>query len=158
MRSSTGAAIKALLGLVRPDFASFLVDGEPAAIDNEWKRRIGYLPEAVAFSENLSGRGVLRFFARARGERGERPGQRGVLAERVIVHVHDARPGLEAALGDQLDERPGVDAGLPEGLLEVLVVHSHDHITEHLNKTTIRVPCKPFLSGAFSNAGNDFIA
>jgi Cu-processing system ATP-binding protein len=59
--------IKALLGLVRPDFGSFAADGEPVAIDNEWKRRIGYLPEAVAFSDNLSGQQVLRFFAQARG-------------------------------------------------------------------------------------------
>jgi Cu-processing system ATP-binding protein len=59
--------IKVLLGLVRPDFGTFAADGEPVAIDNEWKRRIGYLPEAVAFSDNLNGQQVLRFFAQARG-------------------------------------------------------------------------------------------
>ena len=59
--------IKVLLGLVRPDFASFELDGERVAIDNEWKARIGYLPEAVAFSENLTGQQLLRFFGRARG-------------------------------------------------------------------------------------------
>ncbi len=59
--------IKVLLGLVRPDHATFEVDGRRAEIGNEWKRHIGYLPEAVAFSENLSGRQLLRFFARARG-------------------------------------------------------------------------------------------
>ena len=59
--------IKVLLGLVRPDFGAFSVDGAPAVIDNDWKSRIGYLPEAVAFSENLSGQQQLRFFARARG-------------------------------------------------------------------------------------------
>jgi Cu-processing system ATP-binding protein len=59
--------IKVLLGLVRPDFAVFESDAGRVAIDNEWKRRVGYLPEAVAFSENLSGRQLLRFFASARG-------------------------------------------------------------------------------------------
>ncbi len=58
--------MKVLLGLVRPDHGSFEVDGRPVKIDNEWKRHIGYLPEAVAFSENLSGRQLLRFFASAR--------------------------------------------------------------------------------------------
>jgi len=64
--------IKVLLGLVRPDFAVFELDGERVTVDNDWKRRIGYLPEAVAFSENLSGRQLLRFFASARGVRGQR--------------------------------------------------------------------------------------
>ena len=59
--------MKVLLGLVRPDFGSFAADGEAIDIDNEWKQRIGYLPEAVAFSDNLTGRQVLGFFARARG-------------------------------------------------------------------------------------------
>jgi Cu-processing system ATP-binding protein len=59
--------IKVLLGLVRPDAGRFEADGAPMSIDRAWKERIGYLPEAVAFSENLSGRQVLRFFARARG-------------------------------------------------------------------------------------------
>jgi Cu-processing system ATP-binding protein len=59
--------MKVLLGLVRPDFGSFLADGEAVDIDNEWKHHIGYLPEAVAFSDNLTGRQVLSFFARARG-------------------------------------------------------------------------------------------
>ncbi len=59
--------IKVLLGLVRPDSAVFEADGARIAIDRQWKEHIGYLPEAVAFSENLSGRQLLRFFARARG-------------------------------------------------------------------------------------------
>jgi Cu-processing system ATP-binding protein len=59
--------IKVLLGLVRPDFAVFEMDGERVRVDNDWKRRIGYLPEAVAFSDNLSGAQLIRFFASARG-------------------------------------------------------------------------------------------
>ena len=45
--------IKVLLGLVRADFAVFEMDGERALIDNDWKRRIGYLPEAVADRAHL---------------------------------------------------------------------------------------------------------
>jgi len=63
---------KALLGLVRPDSGFLEVDGERTSINNEWKQRIGYLPEAVAFSENLTGQQVMRFFARARGVRKQR--------------------------------------------------------------------------------------
>jgi len=59
--------MKILLGLVRPDAGHVEMDGRKVAIDNAWKRQIGYLPEAVAFSENLSGRQLLSFFAHARG-------------------------------------------------------------------------------------------
>jgi Cu-processing system ATP-binding protein len=59
--------IKVLLGLVRPDHAVFELAGQRVEIDREWKGRIGYLPEQVAFSDNLSGMQLLRFFASARG-------------------------------------------------------------------------------------------
>jgi len=59
--------LKVLLGLVRPDAGTIEVDGRAIALDNDWKRRVGYLPEAVAFSESLTGQQLLRFFARARG-------------------------------------------------------------------------------------------
>jgi Cu-processing system ATP-binding protein len=59
--------IKVLLGLVRPDQGRLEIDEKIVPINNAWKARVGYLPEAVAFSENLSGLQVLRFFARARG-------------------------------------------------------------------------------------------
>ena len=59
--------LKVLLGLVRADHGAFEIDGERRTIDNDWKRGVGYLPEAVAFSDNLSGQQQLRFFARARG-------------------------------------------------------------------------------------------
>lgn len=59
--------IRVLLGLVRPGAGTLLVDGHACRIGNAYKERLGYLPEAVAFSENLTGRQVLRFFAAARG-------------------------------------------------------------------------------------------
>lgn len=58
---------RVLLGLVRPERGGLQVDGTARVVDNAFKSALGYLPEAVAFSENLSGRQVLRFFASARG-------------------------------------------------------------------------------------------
>lgn len=56
-----------LLGLSKPRSGSISVDGSATSVDNRFKARIGYLPEAVAFAGNLTARGVLGFFARARG-------------------------------------------------------------------------------------------
>ena len=79
--------IKFMLGLVRPDQGRLEIDDRVVPINNAWKSRIGYLPESVAFSENLSGQQVLRFFARARGVSRLRVGE---VLERV---------GLTAASG-----------------------------------------------------------
>lgn len=57
---------KVLLGLVSVNAGQLRIDGVLRKVDNSVKERLGYLPEAVAFSENLSGRQVLLFFARAR--------------------------------------------------------------------------------------------
>ena len=59
--------INILLGLYLPDHGEIQVDHTPVTIDNQIKSRMGYLPENVAFSENLSGWAMLAFFARARG-------------------------------------------------------------------------------------------
>ncbi len=61
-----------LIGLLAPHAGTVLVDGRevigPGRRSPIWLReQVGYLPEAVAFSENLSGRQIMRFFARARG-------------------------------------------------------------------------------------------
>ncbi len=58
---------RVLLGLVRPQEGSFEIDGKPRKVDNAFKKHLGYLPEAVAFSDNLKGRQVMRFFSWARG-------------------------------------------------------------------------------------------
>lgn len=65
--SGKSTLMKVLLGLVRPQAGRILVNGTPTSIDNRFKTRLAYLPEAVAFADNLSGRQVLRFFAQARG-------------------------------------------------------------------------------------------
>ena len=77
--------MKVLLGLVRPDAGAFEADGAPTAIDRAWKRRIGYLPEAVAFSDNLTGQQVLGFFARARAV--DRARVDGVLEQVGLAHA-----------------------------------------------------------------------
>lgn len=59
--------VRVLLGLVRPERGVLTVDGAARSVDNRFKQQLGYLPEAVAFAENLTGRQVAGFFARARG-------------------------------------------------------------------------------------------
>ncbi len=64
--------LSVLLGLVAPDRGEVRVNGRVAASVGKpaalWLReQVGYLPEAVAFWDNLSGRQVMRFFALARG-------------------------------------------------------------------------------------------
>jgi ABC-type multidrug transport system ATPase subunit len=59
--------INILLGLYLPDHGELRVDGPRVRADNQLKSRMGYLPENVAFSENLSAWTLLLFFARARG-------------------------------------------------------------------------------------------
>jgi len=63
-----------ILGLVRPDGGRILANGQEVATPDRataprLRERIGYLPEAPSFSENLTGRQVMRFFASARGIR-----------------------------------------------------------------------------------------
>jgi len=79
--------MRVLLGLVRPASGHLVVDGEPARVDRHFKTSLGYLPEAVAFSDNLSGRQVLRFFAHARG------------VKRARVEACLTRVGLLSAAG-----------------------------------------------------------
>ena len=83
--SGKSTLIRVLLGLVRPKGGQLLVDGDVRSVDSRFKRELGYLPESVAFSESVSGRQVLRFFASARGVKRKR-------VDAVLERV-----GLEAA-------------------------------------------------------------
>ncbi len=57
-----------LLGLVRAEAGDVMVDGRPhRSLPRQEREKLGYLPEAVAFADNLTGRQVMRFFASARG-------------------------------------------------------------------------------------------
>ena len=59
-----------LLGLSEPTDGEAPVMGlDPAWEPREVKRRVGYLPDAVGFYENMTGRQNLRYTARLNGLR-----------------------------------------------------------------------------------------
>lgn len=94
--------LKVLLGLVQPDAGGLCIDGAEQRIDNSFRQTLGYLPEAVAFSDNLSGVAVLRFFARARGigaRRVEETLQRVGLARAARRAVRGYSRGMRQRLG-----------------------------------------------------------
>lgn len=59
--------IRAVLGLTRPDAGRISVEG--VALNGHWdyRRRIGYMPQAACFPENLSGREVIAMLRDLRG-------------------------------------------------------------------------------------------
>lgn len=94
--------IRILLGLVRPDRGRILIDGREVHVDRALKERLGYLPESVAFSETLSGREVLAFFAHARGvakPRIQATLERVGLAAAADRPVRDYSRGMRQRLG-----------------------------------------------------------
>lgn len=94
--------IRVLLGLVRPDRGQVVVDGAPVRVDSALKARLGYLPEAVAFSDALTGREVMAFFARARGVAKARIAQtldRVGLSHAADRVVRDYSRGMRQRLG-----------------------------------------------------------
>lgn len=62
--------MKLILGVVRPDGGSVQVLGsDPAGVRGaECRRRLGFLPENVAFHAAMTGREILNHFARLKGE------------------------------------------------------------------------------------------
>ena len=85
--------LKVLLGLIRPSRGGAVLLGGPVG-DIEARRRVGFLPEVPYFYDYLSGREVLRFYARVCGL-GRREGEARAVAllERV---------GLAAAADQRL--------------------------------------------------------
>ena len=70
--SGKSTLMSVLLGLIRPDEGRVIADErlicDRSRLTATWFReRVGYLPEAPAFAETLSGRQIMRFFASARG-------------------------------------------------------------------------------------------
>jgi len=60
--------MKLILGLIRPSAGTLKVLGvEPAHAPLEHRRQIGFLPENVAFHDELTGTQTLRFYARLKG-------------------------------------------------------------------------------------------
>jgi len=97
--------IKCLLGLVRPDEGRILLDG--TALDGGWeyRRGIGYMPQAPRFPDNLTGREVIEMLRDLR--RGLAPadvelldwfGESGALDRPVRVLSGGTRQKLNAAI------------------------------------------------------------
>lgn len=63
--------IKAVLGLVRPDRGRIIVNGHVVTRDWDYRRGIGYMPQASHFPENLTGREVLSMLKHLRGPSAE---------------------------------------------------------------------------------------
>lgn len=73
--------MKLILGLIRPTSGSLSVLGvEPDKAPLLHRRQIGFLPENVAFHDELTGAQTLRFYARLKGAK---PTQCAALLERV---------------------------------------------------------------------------
>ena len=61
--------MKMMLGLARPTAGRMLVLGrDPSAGGTEARRQLGCLPENVTFNAAMTGREMIRFFARLKGE------------------------------------------------------------------------------------------
>jgi len=74
--------MKLILGVAEPSAGEVLVYGEPPTGCHVYalRRRLGYLPENVSFYPQMTGREVLRYFARLKGVP---PAQCDALLERV---------------------------------------------------------------------------
>ncbi|HEY0941353.1 MAG TPA: ABC transporter ATP-binding protein [Steroidobacter sp.] len=83
--------IKLLLGLIRPSEGSVLIGGvDPAGAQGaQTRRKIGFLPENVAFHGAMKGSELMSFYARLKGESEKRNAE---LLEQVgIAHAADRR-------------------------------------------------------------------
>ncbi|TCZ55994.1 ABC transporter ATP-binding protein [Roseicella aquatilis] len=128
--------MKLMLGLIRPSAGRLRVLGEdPAAGAAAARRRLGWLPENVTFNPALTGREVLRFFARLKDEPAstadallERVGLADAARRRVGGYSKGMRQRLgiaQAMLGSPrallLDEpTTGLDPAVRQGLYDML--------------------------------------
>jgi Cu-processing system ATP-binding protein len=128
--------MKLMLGLIRPTAGSVSVLGEnPAAGQFAARRRLGYLPENVAFNAALTGRETLAFYARLKGEPVsanmrllERVGLDAAGARRVGTYSKGMRQRLglaQALIGEPevllLDEpTTGLDPALRQSFYEIV--------------------------------------
>jgi Cu-processing system ATP-binding protein len=84
--------IKLMLGLIRPTAGRIEVLGRvPTERRAEVQRRIGFLPENVAFSPSLTGRELMAFYSRLKGE--SRARQAALLEEVGLAHAARRRVG-----------------------------------------------------------------
>ncbi|HEU5210161.1 MAG TPA: ABC transporter ATP-binding protein [Longimicrobiales bacterium] len=79
--------IKMLLGLVRPDGGTIEIGGERINGDCAYRQRIGYMPQAARFPENLSGREILAMLEDLRGP--------GTAVDRTLIDEFALEPELD---------------------------------------------------------------
>lgn len=79
--------IKSVLGLVRPDAGELQVLGQPVNGDERYRSRIGYMPQAAHFPENLSGAEVLAMIRDLRGP--------GAASDTALLDGFDLGPQLD---------------------------------------------------------------
>ena len=104
--------IRILLGLTQPTTGAIRIEGEIAEVSSwaGFRKRLGFMPERIAFHENRSGRETLTYFARLRGpgeavveDLLERVGLRGAEDKKVGEYSKGMRQRLnlaQALLGD----------------------------------------------------------
>jgi Cu-processing system ATP-binding protein len=94
--------LKCILGLVRPDAGTLIVNAVEIGDDPRYRHAIGYMPQRAPFPENLTGHEVLRLLRQVRGdvpvdfELIERFGVAGELAKRVSTLSGGTRQKLNA--------------------------------------------------------------
>ena len=126
---------KLMLGLCRPTEGEIEIRGKPGADARHESASIGFLPESVSFHDNMSGREVIRFYARLKRRTAaecevllERVGLAGAAAHRVRTYSKGMRQRLglaQAMLGDPplmlLDEpTTGLDPALRSLFYEII--------------------------------------
>jgi Cu-processing system ATP-binding protein len=82
--------MKLILGLIKPTRGSLQVLGaDPAIASKQFRRHLGFLPENVAFHDELTGQDTLAFYARLKGLS---PNEAPSLLERVgLAHASSRR-------------------------------------------------------------------
>jgi Cu-processing system ATP-binding protein len=94
--------LKCILGLVRPDAGTLIVNGVHVGVDPQYRQAIGYMPQRAPFPENLTGHEVLRLLRQVRGnvpvdfELIERFGVAAELSKRVSTLSGGTRQKLNA--------------------------------------------------------------
>ena len=78
--------IKTILGMVRPDSGAVMVDDALVGRDPAYRERIGYMPQAARFPEQLSGREVVGLLTAVRG-RSDRLDDRLIEQFRLTPHL-----------------------------------------------------------------------
>ncbi len=63
--------IKSVLGLTRPDAGSIMVDGVDVLGHDDYRARIGYMPQIARFPENLTGAELIAMLKDLRGRTAE---------------------------------------------------------------------------------------